>query len=348
MAKAKKPTYEYSGTPYSLVTIKELLPLAKRLAKRLCDEVRVDPVLLEPIVFDQTFFADGELMSRKPREAYLRDTRVIYLDCPRFPTISDGIMNTVLTLDAIAATGVRGITHMLLYAPYARQDKRKPGEPLSWKKVAEMFKHAAEPLDRLVAVELHTEQHELALGGLKLDHVKGHKVFAEHFATSGTFLAEECIVVSPDATGAERAEKFQEKLFPNAVTSEAGYFRKRRPKDNHAETLSYTGPDPREKIVFIYDDMIDTGGTLCGAAKVLQERGAKEVIAVAMHALLNGNAVQKISAHGIKVVGSESIPRSDEWLEANKLWFTQVKLDEILAKVILAQRAGDSASSLLL
>jgi ribose-phosphate pyrophosphokinase len=330
------------------VTIKELLPLARRLAKHLCDAVNVDPSVLEPIVFEQKFFADGELMSRKPIDAFPRGTRAIYLDCPRFPTINDGVINTAFTLEALAASGVSAITHIMLFAPYARQDKRKPGEPLSWKIIMNFFRNASRQLDRLVAVELHTEQHEQALEGLQLVNVRGHNIFAQHFASEYRHRAKECIVVSPDASGAPRAEKFEDNLFTE-VLPDAGYFRKRRPKDNVAETLSYTGPDPRDKIVFIYDDMIDTGGTDCGATKLLKERGAKKIIVVAMHGLFNKTAISDLSASGVdQIVVSESVPRTDEWLAKHKGFVTQVTLDEILANVILEQRPGGSASRLFL
>jgi len=348
----RKPLYRYEGIPISFVTVKELLPLALRIAKRLCDEVKADPSSLEPVVFDQTFFADRELMSRKPIDAYLRETRVIYLDCPRFPTVNDGIMNTLFTLEAIAAGGVRGITHVMTYAPYMRQDKRKPGEPLSWSIVMDMIKHSADPLDRLVALELHTEQHEQAIAGgtkkLKLDHIRGHRIFAEHLAPEYRAHAAESIVVSPDATGAGRAKKFRDKLFPETGELKVGYFEKERVRDNVASTLSYTGPSPKGKIVFIYDDMVDTGGSIANAIDYLYLHGAKKVVAVAMHALLNGEAVDKFRTRNATLVASESIPRSEEWLLANKSWFTQVPLDEWIARVILEQRPGGSVSQLFI
>lgn len=348
-AKSAKRPYEYYGTPISLVTIKELLPLAERLAKRLCEAVNVDPSELEPILFDTKFFADGELMSRKPIDALVRETRVLFLDCPRFPTLNDGIMNTVLTLDAIAGAGARSITHIPLYLPYARQDKRKPGEPLSWIRVAKMIKHATPRLDRLIALELHTEQHEGAFDGLQFDHMRGHRIFAEHFAPAYRHRANEVIVVSPDAGGVERAKKFADKLFPDGH-SKVAHTEKERPADNVAEVVSYSGPeDIAGKIVFIYDDMIDTGGTIAGAAKLLKSRGAQKVIAVAMHGLFNKTAIADMAGSGVdEIVVSESVPRTPEWIAAHAPLVTQVPLDEILAKAILAQRPGESFSKIFL
>ena len=349
MVKPAKRPYEYFGTPITLVTIKELLPLAERFAKRLCDAVGVQPSELEPITFDTKFFADGELMSRKPVEALLRETRVIFLDCPRFPTLNDGIMNTVLTLDAIAGAGARNVTHIPLYLPYARQDKRKPGEPLSWIRVAKMITHSTPRLDRLIAIELHTEQHEGAFDGLQFNQVRGHRVFAEHFAAAYRHRANEVIIVSPDSGGVDRAKRFADKLFPDGH-EKVGHTEKERPADNVAEVVSYAGPENiAGKIVLIYDDMIDTGGTIAGAAALFKKRGVQKVIAVAMHGLFNKTALQDMRASGVdEVVTSESVPRSGEWLVANSPFVTQVLLDEILATVILAQRPGGSVSKIFL
>lgn len=349
MAKNPRRPYEYYGTPISLVTIAELLPLAQRLAKRLCDAVNVDPLELEPIIFDMKFFADGELMSRKPIDALLRETRVLFLDCPRFPTINDGIMNTVLTLDAIAGAGARNITHIPLYLPYARQDKRKRGEPLSWIRIAKMITHATPRLDRFIALELHTEQHEGAFDGIEFNHVRGHRIFAEYFAMEYRPQANNVIVVSPDAGGVERTKKFADKLFPDGHQKVA-HIEKERPADNVAEVVSYSGPeDIAGKTVFIYDDMIDTGGTIAGAAALLKQRGAAKVIAVAMHGLFNGNALNDMWANGVdQVVTSESVPRTPEWLAERNAFVIQVPLDDILAKVILEQRPGGSVSKIFL
>jgi len=346
--KHKRP-YEYYGTPISLVTITELLPLAQRFAKRLCDAVDVLPSELEPIVFDQKFFADGELMSRKPLDALLRETRVLFLDCPRFPTLNDGIMNTVFTLDAIAGAGAQNITHIPLYLPYARQDKRKPGEPLSWIRIAKMITHASPQLDRMITVELHTEQHEGAFDGLQFTQVRGHRVFAEHFAAEYRHRANEVIIVSPDSGGVPRAKKFADKLFPDGHHKVA-HTEKERPADNVSEVVSYSGPEAvAGKTILIYDDMIDTGGTIAGAARMLKERGAQKIIAVAMHGLFNNTALATMSAHGVdQIVTSESVPRTPEWLAEHSPLLVQVPLDDILAKVILEQRPGGSVSKIFL
>jgi ribose-phosphate pyrophosphokinase len=348
-SKSGKRPYEYYGTPISLVTIKELLPLAERLAQRLCSAVGVDTTLLEPIIFETKFFADGELMARKPIDAALRETRVLFLDCPRFPTINDGMMNTVLTLDAIAGAGAQSITHIPLYLPYARQDKRKPGEPLSWIRIAKMFKHATPRLDRMIAVELHTEQHEGAFDTLQFSQIRGHRIFAEHFAAEYRERANDVIIVSPDAGGVERAKKFADKLFPDGH-HKVGHTEKERPADNVSEVVSYSGPeDIAGKTVFIYDDIIDTGGTISGAAELLKSRGAAKVIAVSMHGLFNGDALRKMQQHGVDhVVTSESIPRTPEWMMQSSPLVIQVPLDDILAKVILEQRPGGSVSKIFL
>ena len=345
--KVRRPL-ECFGAPLCLVAIKELLPLAKRVAKRICKAAGIGRGSLKPVVFDQKFFADGELMSRKPLNAAFGNSRVIYLDCPRFPTINDGIMNTVLTLDAIGGTGAGAITHIPLYFPYARQDKRKPGEPLSWVRVAKMMRDATRRLDRIIVVELHTEQHEGVFDGLRFSQMRGHRIFAEYFAPKYRRRAKKCVVVSPDAGGVGRAEKFAAKLFPGAGM-EVGHMTKRRPNDNVTETISYTGTEELAgKTIFLYDDMIDTGGTIAGSAKLLKSRGAKKVVAVAMHGLFNNTALEDMRANGVdEVVVSESIPRAKEWLAKEKKFVTIVPLDNIIAKVIIEQqRVGGSATSL--
>ncbi len=180
------------------------------------------------------------------------------------------------------------ITAVIPYFGYARQDRKtKPRDPISAKLVANLITTAG--ADRVLTMDLHANQIQ-GFFDIPVDNLLGSPIFVEHFSQKYADVHDDTMVVSPDVGSVARARAFAQKLnMPLAIVD------KRRQKANSSEVMNIIG-DVRDKHVILLDDMVDTGGSLCHAAKALVEIGhAKDVTACASHGVLSGPAVQRIT-----------------------------------------------------
>ena len=191
---------------------------------------------------------------------------------------------------------------MIPYFGYARQDRKtKPRDPISAKLVANLITRAG--ADRVLTMDLHANQIQ-GFFDIPVDNLLGSPIFVRHFMQKYADCHDEVMVVSPDVGSVARARAFAQKLdMPLAIVD------KRRQKANSSEVMNIIG-DVRDKRVILLDDMVDTGGSLCGAAKALVEiGGAKSVTACASHGVLSGPAVQRIQESVIdEVIFLDTIP----------------------------------------
>ena len=191
---------------------------------------------------------------------------------------------------------------MIPYFGYARQDRKtKPRDPISAKLVANLITRAG--ADRVLTMDLHANQIQ-GFFDIPVDNLLGSPIFVRHFRHKYADCHDEVMVVSPDVGSVARARAFAQKLdMPLAIVD------KRRQKANSSEVMNIIG-DVRDKRVILLDDMVDTGGSLCGAAKALVEiGGAKSVTACASHGVLSGPAVQRIQESALdEVIFLDTIP----------------------------------------
>jgi ribose-phosphate pyrophosphokinase len=220
--------------------------------------------------------------------------------------VNDHILELLIMIDAFKRASAGRITAVIPYFGYARQDRKaKARDPISAKLVADLITTAG--ADRVLTMDLHAPQIQ-GFFNIPVDHLISTPLFVPHF--SRMFDQEEkdnVIIVSPDMGSVSRTRKFAEKFgAPLAIID------KRRPKANVSEVMNII-VDVKGRKVILVDDVIDTAGTLCHAAKALVETGgASEVYACAAHGVLSAPAIERIDKSPIKeLVLLDTIPLED-------------------------------------
>ena len=229
-------------------------------------------------------FSDGEKSVSIYETVRGSDVFVVQSTCA---PVNDNLMEMLVMIDALKRASAGRITAVMPYFGYARQDRKtKPRDPISAKLVAKMSPAAG--ADRVLTMDLHAAQIQ-GFFDIPVDNLLGSPVFVEHFLKKFADNHDNAMVVSPDVGSVARARAFAQKLdMPMAIGD------KRRQKANSSEVMNIIG-DVRGRDVILLDDMVDTGGSLCHAAKALVEiGGAKDVTACASHGVLSGPAIKRI------------------------------------------------------
>ena len=244
-------------------------------------------------------FSDGEKSVSIYETVRGSDVFVVQSTCS---PVNDNLMELLIMIDAMKRASAGRITAVIPYFGYARQDRKtKPRDPISAKLVANLITRAG--ADRVLTMDLHANQIQ-GFFDIPVDNLLGSPLFVNEFFRKYAAIQDETMVVSPDVGSVARARAFAQKLaMPLAIVD------KRRQKANSSEVMNIIG-DVRDKHVILLDDMVDTGGSLCHAAKALVDIGkAKSVTACATHGLLSGPAVQRISDSVLdEVVFLDTIP----------------------------------------
>ena len=227
-------------------------------------------------------FSDGEINVELNENVRGQDVFIIQPTC--HPT-NDNMMELLLMADALHRSSANRITAVVPYFGYARQDRRVRSArvPISAKVVADMI--SAVGINRLLTVDLHAEQIQ-GFFRIPVDNVYGSPVLVDEVIRQNY---DNLTVVSPDIGGVVRARAFAKQLNVDLAIID-----KRRPKANEAEVMHIIG-DIEGRTCLIVDDMVDTAGTLCLAAKALKERGASKVVAYCTHAVLSGKAIDNLN-----------------------------------------------------
>jgi len=282
-----------------------------QLAKDICKELGIPLGSCEV-----GSFADGENFASLYETVRGADVFVVQPTCSfevkdangvvvRRGTVNDALMELLIMIDALKRASAGRITAVIPYFGYARQDRKaKARDPISAKLVANMITKAG--ADRVLTMDLHANQIQ-GFFDIPVDNLLGSPIFVEHFFRKYAAVHEDTMVVSPDVGSVARARAFAQKLdMPMAIVD------KRRQKANSSEVMNIIG-DVKDKHVILLDDMVDTGGSLCHAAKALVEiGGAKSVTACASHGVLSGPAIKRISESALdEVIFLDTIPRKD-------------------------------------
>ncbi len=260
-------------------------------------------------------FSDGENFVSIYETVRGSDVFVVQSTCS---PVNDNLMELLIMIDALKRASAGRITAVVPYFGYARQDRKtKPRDPISAKLVANMITAAG--ADRVLTMDLHAAQIQ-GFFDIPVDNLLGSPVFVNYFLNKFSAVHEQTMVVSPDVGSVARARAFAQKLdMPMAIVD------KRRQKANSSEVMNIIG-DVTDKHVILLDDMVDTGGSLCHAAKALVEIGhAKSVTACASHGVLSGSAVQRIADSVLdEVVFLDTIPPSEAAKACSKIKYLTV------------------------
>ena len=230
-------------------------------------------------------FADGEVFASIYES--VRGSDVFLVQSTSRP-VNDNLMELLIMIDAMKLASAGRITAVIPYFGYARQDRKtKARDPISAKLVANMLTAAG--ADRVLTMDLHAAQIQ-GFFDIPVDNLLGNPVFVDYYAKKFGEKCEDMVVVSPDVGSVARARAFAQKLHMNLAIVD-----KRRQKANQCEVMNVIG-DVEGKDCILFDDMVDTAGSLCNAAKaVVEVGGARNVYACASHAVLSGPAVERIN-----------------------------------------------------
>jgi ribose-phosphate pyrophosphokinase len=220
--------------------------------------------------------------------------------------INEWIMEHLIMVDALKRASAKRITVVLPFYGYARQDKKHLGrEPISARLMADFFKTAG--ADRLITVDLHTAQIQGFFDG-PVDHLAAQPVLADYVADK--YGDRDLTIVSPDAGRIKVAEHWSSRLDGAPLA----FIHKTRDisASNEAKANRVVG-DVRDRVCVLVDDMIDTGGTIVKAADAILSAGAEDVIIVATHAILSGNAGDLLKTSGAcEVIVTDTLPVPEE------------------------------------
>ncbi len=235
-------------------------------------------------------FADGECSVSVYEPVRGKDVFIVNSTCNH---VNDNLMELLIMIDAMRRASAGRITAVIPYFGYARQDRKaKSRDPISAKLVANLITAAG--ADRVLTMDLHAAQIQ-GFFDIPVDNLMGAHLFAKHYLKVFGKNNEEVMVVSPDVGSTARARAFSMSLGTNMAIVD-----KRREKANQSEVMNIIG-NVEGKICILLDDIVDTAGSLCGAAKAIKEiGGAKEVYACATHGVLSGPALERIENSCIK------------------------------------------------
>ncbi len=275
-------------------------------------------------------FSDGELRVEISDSVRGHDVFVIQPTCA---PANKSLMELCLLLDALKRASAGRITAVIPYFGYARQDRKaSPRAPISAKLVSDFLTVAG--AQRIVTVDLHAGQIQ-GFFNCPVDNLYARPVLLKKLSA----LSGDIVMVSPDAGGVERARSFAKKMDASLAVID-----KRRDRPNQVAEMHIVG-NVAGKTAVLVDDMIDTAGTICTAANLLMEGGAKEVYACPSHAVLSGPACERLNAAPFKeIIVTDTIPLGDRVAECEKLRVASIA--GVLAKSIRNIHDGSSVSAL--
>jgi ribose-phosphate pyrophosphokinase len=280
-------------------------------------------------------FANGEIYARPTESVRGADCFVMQSHCQ---PINDAIMEQLVIIDALHRASARRITAVMPFYGYSRQDKKVlPREPITARLIGDLFMSAG--ADRLVSVDLHTGQLQGFISK-PFDHLTALPIITDYLRSR---IDGPTAIVSPDAGGVKRAEKYARRLDGSVA-----FVYKRRDPDHHnvSEALDVSGEVVGRHVVIV-DDMIDTAGTVANAAEMIRDRGALSVRIAATHAILSGPAVDRLKNAPIEeVIVTNTLPVSDDACRLDKLQVLSIA--PIVAEALQAIFMDSSVSEIFL
>lgn len=277
-------------------------------------------------------FADGEIYVQVKESVRGDDVFIVQ---PLCNPVNENLMELLIIIDAFKRASAKSITAVIPYYGYARQDRKTSGrEAITAKLVADLLTTAG--ASRVLAMDLHTGQIQ-GFFNILVDHIFATPILVDYIK-SLNLSPDDMVAVSPDTGGVQRTRHFAKKLdCPLAIID------KRRDKHNEAIASHVIG-DVEGKICVMFDDMIDTAGTICEAAKLLKSKGAKEVYVCASHAVFSGPAIERLSNAPIELcIVTNSIPWDENKLPKNVV---QLSVAPLLGQAISRIHDDESVSSL--
>ena len=294
------------------------------LTEKICEYLNVKKGLISRKVF-----SDGELWIKFKENIRGRDVYLVQSTMPP----AENLMELLIMLDAAKRSSARRVTAVIPYFGYARQDRKdQPRVAVTAKLVADILTKAG--ADKVITMDLHAAQIQ-GFFDIPLDHLYASPIYTDEFEKN---KRDNLVVVSPDVGGIKIARSYARKLHAGLVLID-----KRRPVANKAEVMNIIG-DVEGKNVLLVDDLIDTAGTFVASIAALKKRGAAKIYGAVTHALLSGNAIERIENSEIdELYVSDTIPQLN--LKPN----SKIKIKtsaSLFAESIIRSHHSESISSL--
>lgn len=258
----------------------------------------------------------------------------VFVVQPSCRPVNDGFMELLIMIDALKRASIRRITAVLPYFPYARSDKKdQPRIPISARLVADMLEVAG--TDRILTMDLHAPQIQ-GFFRIPVDHLTAIPIMAEHFQKREW---SDLVVVAPDAGRAKMARSYADILgAPMAIID------KRRAGNDDNAVADHLIGDVKGLRALVVDDEVTSGGSLAEAVRTVSRHGAREVYAAVTHAVLSGNAAERLEASGLKeLVVTNSLPISEG---KRHPIITEISVAPLFAEAISRIHSGGSISTL--
>jgi ribose-phosphate pyrophosphokinase len=267
------------------------------LARDLCGFLH-----LEPGRITLGTFPDGENFCKIDEDVRGRD---VFLVQPTCPPVNDNLLELLVMIDSCKRASAARVTAVIPYYGYARQDRKDEGRvPITAKLVANLITRAG--ADRVLTMDLHAAQIQ-GFFDCPVDHLYAAPVLNKAFLDRG-INPDDIVVVSPDEGSIKRAVGHAKRLGGTLAIVD-----KRRASATEVRHTTIIGGPVKDKIVLMFDDMISTAGSICGAAKLVHEAGAAEIHIAATHGVLCGPAIDRIKKSPINsLIVTDTIPLSAE------------------------------------
>ena len=290
--------------------------------------------LNEPLGYIQVgAFSDGETSIEVSQNIRGMD---VFLVQSTYQPGNEHLMQLLLMADACKRASANSVSAVIPYFGYSRQDRRPRNTrgPVSAKLVADLIETA--DIKRVITVDLHADQIE-GFFSIPVDNIYSSTILMSDMWKQGY---PDQVIVSPDVGGVQRARAIARRLGNASLA----IIDKRREAANKSEVMNIIG-DVDQKTAIIFDDMVDTAGTLCNAAAALKEKGALKTVAYAAHPVLSGPAIERIADSELdELVVTDTIPLTQEAKDTGKI--RQLSIAELLGETIERIVADQSVSSL--
>jgi ribose-phosphate pyrophosphokinase len=297
-----------------------------KLGAEICEELEIEcgKILIKKFANDETYIQFQE---------NVRDKDVFLLQTASKP-INDNFVELLIMIDAAKRSSAGRITVVMPSYFYARQDRKAASrEPISARLVADLLEKAG--ADRTLVLELHSDQIQ-GFFNIPLDNLSPKRIFIKK-ARELFPNKKENVIIAPDAGAAKKSTKISKTLDCGL-----GIINKVRTKHNEANALNIIGEDVEGKNCLIFDDMLDTGGSLCVATKMLKDKGAKKIVAFITHGIFSGDAIKKIEESNIsKIYVTNTLPQNTK---SEKIEVLSVA--NYFAEAIKCIHKGESVSTL--
>ena len=298
------------------------------LSKKICRHLH-----LEPAEITLGKFPDGENYCKLDEDVRGRD---VFLVQPTSPSVNDNLIELLIMIDCCKRASAERITAVIPYFGYARQDRKDEGRvPITAKLAANIIVRAG--ADRVLTMDLHAAQIQ-GFFDVPVDHLYAAPVLNEYFVNRG-LTGDKIVVVSPDEGSIKRALGHSKRLGGKLAIVD-----KRRTSALEVHQSTIIGGPVDGKIALLFDDMISTAGSICGAARLVHKAGAKEIHIAATHGILCGPAIEKLRNAPIdSIVVTDTIPIPAEKQLPN---LVQLTVAPLLAEAIKRIHHDQSISEL--